>query len=960
VERAREETRPIEDQWAGEYSAFSDGLLVDELREFARESIPTSVAGLARAASVSFEDSELATAFADLCVTGRNAFERFRTERPTVERIVEELRSIRAGTDEDLEAAAEWALHRTLVVANALRTGVGRESLGWIAVCGDEDPPHRPVNVPVTEYPQFDLDVRVEPIALRNQTVRTRAMIAIGEPTEIEPPASDTLGDDPTPTIDPDVPLILFLHGHSSRLEEAESLIRPFVRRGFGVVAMDLPSSGYSESIPHDRIEEEIPEPLITDNPPRYFALEFLDAFVHAFINALSDAVGFDISRQIVLVIGGSLGGNLSLRLASASPFNKPYAANVSAWSPASVWTPSDDNFWRNLGPKTSAERAWEHEDESTRESYFYYTFFAANPAFDLRPQGEYWYRDGWEPCKSLHITGAIADRQEIYNESFRRWHWRVAMEQLWFSHNEPAFRRHNILGRTLLSAGEKDNYNWSHIHNATQTLAIRLLNAPGKFYSIEDTGHSIHVERPEFFAREMALFAPPLYPGDETETWSAPVSLGGVSNSDPVAVKQENGRLVVFSINASNRVQFAVQADSGFGSWSTISGGLGSGDSFLAPFDVAINHGGHLEVFATLSNEPWLAHVWQDGANGPWRDWEKGNHVSQLIGSATSGVRVAERVGHGDGPERLLLACARLTDGRVHVRGQNVLDSWWMNGKNLGEDSVTLIGRPCIAANKRQLLHLFIRDSSNSIQHIWEEAQDNWADSWTAMFSATSDPVCAIDATGRLHVFARGDTGDLTLQSEASTGSRSIRGDWTSAPISLGGTIAAGTSPAVARNAWGQLQVFATFDDRTIWTRRQLSGDSSVWSEWFDTGLITNGNPTVVSNLDGTLSVFALATDGSITWARQENPYVEPALERLITGVTKNEDDEIIAVCNPGEPWSPLSTAEVVRDILSGAHVYFTEVDGIRANVHVVEGRYLRSNPDGTTINNLDELPEC
>jgi pimeloyl-ACP methyl ester carboxylesterase len=359
----------------GEYSAFSDGLLVDELREFARESITTSVAGLARAASESFEDIELATAFADLCVTGRNAFEKFRTERPTVEQIVEALRLIRAGTDEDLESAAEWVLRRALVVANALRTGVGRETLGWVAVCGNEDPPHRPVNVPVTEYPQFDLNVRVEPIALRNQTVRTRAMIAIGEPTEVEPAVSDSLADDPTPTIDLDVSLVLFLHGHSSRLEEAESLIRPFTRRGFGVVAIGLPSSGYSESIPHDRIEEENPEPLITDNPSRYFVLEFHDAFVHAFVNALSDSVGFDVSRQIVLVIGGSLGGNLSLRLASASPFNKPYAANVSAWSPASVWTPSDDDVWRNLGPKKSAERAWEDEGESTRESYFFYTW---------------------------------------------------------------------------------------------------------------------------------------------------------------------------------------------------------------------------------------------------------------------------------------------------------------------------------------------------------------------------------------------------------------------------------------------------------------------------------------------------------------------------------------------------------------------------------------------------------
>ena len=36
-----------------------------------------------------------------------------------------------------------------------------RTTLGWIAVSGFDDTPHRPVNVPTAPYPQYDLDVTV-------------------------------------------------------------------------------------------------------------------------------------------------------------------------------------------------------------------------------------------------------------------------------------------------------------------------------------------------------------------------------------------------------------------------------------------------------------------------------------------------------------------------------------------------------------------------------------------------------------------------------------------------------------------------------------------------------------------------------------------------------------------------------------------------------------------------------
>lgn len=956
VEAGRELLTPIEDQWAGELSAFSDGLLTDELRQMARIARDNPLAALVQAASESVEDIRLATAFADLAVTGAGAFERFRTGLPTVEAIEEELRRLRPMTDAQRRQAAEWALNRALSVANMLRTGSGRDSFGWIAVSGSDDPPHRPVNVPRTEYPTFDLNVIVEPPSLRTQTVRTRTMIAVGDPALLEAPSSDTLADDPEPVLDPGIPVILFIHGHSSRLEESESLLHPLTRRGFAVVAMDLPGCGYSEMMDHELLIDGTPEARPDGNPGRFRALDFLDTFIHGFVAALSEALGRDISNQIVLSIGGSLGGNLSLRLAGRDPFPNPYAANVVPWSAASVWTPSDDDLFRNLGPQASSERAWEDEADDSREAYFFNTFFQSNIAFDLRPQGEYWYRDGWEPCKSHHITGAIADRHEIYNARFRKWHWRVAMEQLWFSHATT-----QNTDRMLLCAGQQDNYNWSHIHDATSDLATRSLNPPGRFLSFEQTGHSIHVERPEYFARLIAEFAPPLSPeAVGMENWTVPVSLGGMSIAAPVAAVQENGKVNVFALNSASRVQVSVETDSGFSDWLELDGGLGSGDGFLSPFCVDINHEGHLEVFATLSNHPWLAHVWQEEPNGSWRDWDKGDQISQLIGEATNGVNITQRV--GDGPERLLLAIARQTSGRIHIRGQNVLESWWLEGKNLGEDSIDFTGRPTVTLNQQRHLHIFARDDENTLQHIWEESPDDWTDSWAALGTVGGDPAACLDANGVVHVFARSEPGELQFLRERVpvSSTRGVRGDWSGAWVSLGGTMPAGAVPVVSRNGWGQLQVFVRFADNTIRSRRQQSSDSSEWSDWLETGLTSALDPAVCMNEDGTLSLFAVNGAGEMEYTRQTNPYREPVYERQITAVRRNEDGDILAVCNEGERWSPRTTERVIDDILSAAHRYFTEVDGVQAEIHVVEGRYLRSNPDGSSSNNLDALPEC
>jgi hypothetical protein len=123
------------------------------------------------------------------------------------------------------------------------------------------------------------------------------------------------------------------------------------------------------------------------------------------------------------------------------------------------------------------------------------------------------WWSDDWR-CKETAIANARSDRQEVYNPLFRQWHWRVAYEQLVFSHHNavpstggmPYYRR--IVGPLLLLAGEHDNYNFSHIHDATRDLAPDI-NAiePSKALFLRDTGHSIHNERPRYLAKEIFNF---------------------------------------------------------------------------------------------------------------------------------------------------------------------------------------------------------------------------------------------------------------------------------------------------------------------------------------------------------------------------------------------------------------------------------------------------------------------
>ncbi len=140
------------------------------------------------------------------------------------------------------------------------------------------------------------------------------------------------------------------------------------------------------------------------------------------------------------------------------------------------------------------------------------------SPPIVGKTQPQMWYRDlpPWQPCKKYQIDGARSGHREVYNWVFRRWHWRVGLEELVSSVSDAATPQGNdpkylsIRSNMLLASGDQDCFNpWVCIYGSTQEVAKLMVNTPGRTLFVKNTGHSIHFERPEFFARQIADFLP-------------------------------------------------------------------------------------------------------------------------------------------------------------------------------------------------------------------------------------------------------------------------------------------------------------------------------------------------------------------------------------------------------------------------------------------------------------------
>jgi pimeloyl-ACP methyl ester carboxylesterase len=532
-----------------------EGRLIRELRAAAKLRDPDTI--LAWSATEFFksarartrEDAEvakaLATAMADLAASGRASYEKLHggvnmlaiegTTRLRIEARV----GPPAATDDEIASAMSKALDRAFAVAWALRGPVAqrpalRGRLGWIAVSAEDDMPHRPVNMPAPPYEQFEVRVRTRGATGGDLWLSTRYFVANAVDDDAlalatVPVATRRAPNNPIPNIPADHEVLLFLHGHSSGAEEALAIVPHLLEQGlrrgkrFSVLSFDLPNNGYSETFAHASVAapEATTFPFwATDNHPIATpVLDYIEDFVVAFVDAVEDVLTLQgmprVKDRIAAVFGGSLGGNLGFRLGRrANPPPWLQRAAIVAWSPASVWKAMVKAEATHEGPRVARDNYRDAETDDSRKNYFA-DVYDRDPWFPiLKRQSAYWYRKGFPGTDTL-IAMSRAARREIYNAHFRQWHWRVACEQLIYSHAEnevygdgstPVRYTQNRL-RMLLAAGQVDNYTYTGIYNNTRTIGRAMTKTPGRLLLVDDTGHSIHIERPQFFAGEIVKF---------------------------------------------------------------------------------------------------------------------------------------------------------------------------------------------------------------------------------------------------------------------------------------------------------------------------------------------------------------------------------------------------------------------------------------------------------------------
>jgi alpha-beta hydrolase superfamily lysophospholipase len=464
------------------------------------------------AAATTPAEREVALASADLLVTGRRAWRKWQAsglaDRP-FDAIEDDLPPpARTFPRPALEAAFLAVQRRIAAVTAHLAHRSGKrkpfapaEGSAWIAVHPEQDVPRVPVNVGCTPFIQDDITVRIgdrPPIDAR--------FVRSGE-------------------IDDGSKIVLYLHGLGSRAEEADGLASELagIDPEYVVVAPDLLSQGSTsrlELLAGSGLDFRYDVGAAEDAPSGYPFLELVEQFVVAFVDAL-DARLPGVKKRIVCVAGGSLGGTLGLRLSLTTSKWQPHT--VAVWSPASLWDPINGDALKKhfaveqvLGNATMPEfldpgATVEGLVPLARARLFSFNFEDQNAL--QKASYKLWWSEPFLEQHGGQKDLAIADRLEHYGETYRRWQFRLAYEQLCFS-----FRRGGRIAKIgvrpdgsklplFLACGEHDNFIGAHIADRMKDLANEKAAHPGRALWIANAGHSLHDECPHTLATALDAF---------------------------------------------------------------------------------------------------------------------------------------------------------------------------------------------------------------------------------------------------------------------------------------------------------------------------------------------------------------------------------------------------------------------------------------------------------------------
>ena len=85
---------------------------------------------------------------------------------------------------------------------------------------------------------------------------------------------------------------------------------------------------------------------------------------------------------------------------------------------------------------------------------------------------------------------------------------------------------------------------------------------------------------------------------------------------------------------------------------------------------------------------------------------------------------------------------------------------------------------------------------------------------------------------------------------------------------------------------------------------------------------------------------------------------------KRYVHKTGKDARGDITKLCSSGEYWSPRSKGDAIYDSENNIHEYWVPwLNSPETKIRVVHGptgKYLRTDRDATSRNNLDDLPDC
>jgi pimeloyl-ACP methyl ester carboxylesterase len=240
--------------------------------------------------------------------------------------------------------------------------------------------------------------------------------------------------------------VVVLIPGHTSRIEEYDGLV-PALSRSHRVLVLDFPGSGYS------------------DKPQREYDLRLYEDTLVGFL----DALGVERAH----LAGGSLGGNLVLRLGHRHPERFP---RLAPWAPGSAW---------NAQPRIAAAMRAVN----------------SRPAFEaiVRVQSRYWYRDDF-PGRDAALDETFRYYAEVMEPGFVDMYFGMAADQVERSlfPLAPGIRQPVWLGWGDRDHGADMGVGVAELHGLLPRSELRIF---------PDAGHALATEIPDALAEALVDF---------------------------------------------------------------------------------------------------------------------------------------------------------------------------------------------------------------------------------------------------------------------------------------------------------------------------------------------------------------------------------------------------------------------------------------------------------------------